>query len=198
MTLIDILEYVDRVKPNDFEVQDKMQWLNEIEGMVQAEVLLRKPEDTVPYIYGVVYTGSLNFVDDHTLNLSHELMTNPRGDIVIKCTDASANNGIYDEWETEDGLTFTFPDGTFTVTGSYSGEAKYTEVYLTPIVPYPYDEIYYLYMIARADFDNGEYDKYDNTMQMFNNKYAAFRKWFTTHYCKQDGTLKDDWNEVRG
>lgn len=50
------------------------------------------------------------------------------------------------------------------------------------LVSFPHDDIYDLWLAARIDFENGEYDKYQNTMAMYNEHYASFVQWFTRTY----------------
>lgn len=49
MKIKDVIAYVDRVKPNDFDLAAKMIWLNEVEGLVQTEVFLWEDEDLITY-----------------------------------------------------------------------------------------------------------------------------------------------------
>ena len=42
------------------------------------------------------------------------------------------------------------------------------------------------YLEARVDYANGEYDKYQNTMQMFNAFFGEFVRWFATIYSPAD------------
>ncbi len=39
MTVKEIIEYTDKVRPNDFEQQIKLNWINQVEGTVQAEIM---------------------------------------------------------------------------------------------------------------------------------------------------------------
>ena len=41
MTIQELFAYVDNIKPNVFDEQTKIVWLNEIEARVQEEILLR-------------------------------------------------------------------------------------------------------------------------------------------------------------
>ena len=43
MTVAQVIQAVDAVKPNAFSNEEKTRWLNEVEGMVQTEVLLFAP-----------------------------------------------------------------------------------------------------------------------------------------------------------
>ena len=51
MTLKEIIDYVDLLRPNDFPPETKTIWLNEVESMIQSEILLFAPADIVSYDY---------------------------------------------------------------------------------------------------------------------------------------------------
>lgn len=42
----------------------------------------------------------------------------------------------------------------------------------------PYSELYIFYVCAKIDFYNGEYTRYANHMQSFNDKYQAFADYY--------------------
>ena len=50
----------------------------------------------------------------------------------------------------------------------------------------PHDKIYIAYLTAMIDFANGEYNKYQNTMQMFNSFFGEFMRWFALNYRPAD------------
>jgi len=50
----------------------------------------------------------------------------------------------------------------------------------------PHDKIYAAYLVAMIDFANGEYNKYQNTYQMFNAHYSELMRWFATNYRPAD------------
>ena len=59
---------------------------------------------------------------------------------------------------------------------------KDTELLVQP----PHDKLYWAYLTAMIDFANGEYNKYQNTMQMFNSFFSEFMRWFATNYRPAD------------
>ncbi len=113
MTLREVIEYTDNIKPNAFTDKDKTRWINEVEGMVQTNIFLLAPEEIITY----------NFEKDSE-----------------------------------------------------------TELLVRP----PHDKIYAAYLAAMIDFANGEYNKYQNTHQMFNAHYSEFMRWFATNYRPAD------------
>lgn len=58
------------------------------------------------------------------------------------------------------------------------------------LVQPPFDEIYPLWLQARIDQANGEYDKYVNTMQIYNEQYNGFVRWFAQVYEPAQGYIK--------
>ena len=106
MTIAQLIAYVDEIKPNAFSDATKLVWVNEVEGMVQSEVLLRAQSECVEY----------------------------------------------------------------TATSS------------SLIVLPPYSKLYAEYLMARIDYANGEYDKYQNTMQMFNGFFEDYKTWYNRVY----------------
>lgn len=47
-------------------------------------------------------------------------------------------------------------------------------------IPLPYDRMYWLYLCAMVDFANGDYEKYKNTHDMFNEVLRDYRLWYIT------------------
>ena len=60
---------------------------------------------------------------------------------------------------------------------SFSGYTPETPVDTVLLVPAPHDEVYMRWIEAMIHYHNGEYDKYNNAIIMFNtdfNSYAAY------------------------
>ena len=56
----------------------------------------------------------------------------------------------------------------------------------TLLVAPPHDKLYAPYLEARIDYANGEYNKYQNTMQLFNQFYGEFMRWYADTYRPAD------------
>lgn len=61
----------------------------------------------------------------------------------------------------------------------------------TLLVDPPYDDIYELYLEAEIDRANGEYNKYQNTMQSFNARRGDFATWFCQIWDPAQGYRKE-------
>ena len=56
------------------------------------------------------------------------------------------------------------------------------------LVPAPYDEVYLRWMEAQIDYHNGEYDKFNNSIIMYNTAFDAYQKHYTrTHMPVHSG-----------
>lgn len=60
-----------------------------------------------------------------------------------------------------------------------------------PLVSFPHQEIYAHYLCAQIDYANGEYSKYQNSMEMFNAHYDNFVHWFVTTYRPGQGYTEE-------
>lgn len=49
MTIQELFDYVDAVRPNSYSNRIKMVWVNEIEGAVQTEIMGIAPSDVTSY-----------------------------------------------------------------------------------------------------------------------------------------------------
>ena len=114
MKLREVISYVDSIKPNAFTDEVKVQWINEVEGYVQTDVMLLDILEVIKYSYP-------------------------------------------DDMDTE------------------------------LLVANPHSKIYYTYMVAMVDFANGEYNKYANTLQMYNEFLNEYMIWYADHYRPADG-----------
>ena len=65
---------------------------------------------------------------------------------------------------------------------SFSGYDESTDPETDLLVPAPYDEMYFRWMEAQIHFHNGEYDKYNNAIIMFNTSFEAYSAFYTRNH----------------
>lgn len=58
------------------------------------------------------------------------------------------------------------------------------------LVAPPHSKLYNVYLSAMIDFYNGEYDKYQNGITLFNAHYNEFMSWYALHYRPADGNYR--------
>ena len=64
---------------------------------------------------------------------------------------------------------------------SFSGYNENTVLTTELLIPAPYDEVYIRYLEMQIDYANGEYNKYNNSMIMYNTAYSAYER----HYNRE-------------
>ena len=71
---------------------------------------------------------------------------------------------------------------------TFDGYNKDTPLNTVLLVPAPYDEVYLRWMEAQIDYHNGEYDKFNNSIIMYNTAFDAYQKFYIrTHKPVQAG-----------
>lgn len=63
-----------------------------------------------------------------------------------------------------------------------------TELLIDP----PHDDIYTLWLAAKIDEANGEYNKYQNTMQIYNEHFGDFVRWFASTWEPAQGYISEE------
>ena len=188
MTIQQLFDYVDEVKPNTYTNAVKTVWLNEVEGKVQTEVFLLNDKDCFAYNYSATVTTPITFPDEHTIGIADKSVMRqfrPGGKITMTGTGIYTGNSLTNaviQRVNADGLVFS---ETFTETGDteVSTQLAFDGSSCVLLVEFPHDKLYREYIKARIDYENGEYDKYSATMEMFNNFWGEFMRWFAKTYC---------------
>lgn len=55
------------------------------------------------------------------------------------------------------------------------------------LVDFPYDDMYRHWLYAQIDYSNGEYDKYQNDMIMFNSAFLQFTAFYNSRHMPNGG-----------
>lgn len=67
----------------------------------------------------------------------------------------------------------------------FTGYDDSTDLQKELLIPAPYDEVYLRWMEAQIDYHNGEYEKYNNAIEMFNADYGSYQNYYNrTHMPK--------------
>lgn len=116
MTINDLITEVDDLKTNQYSDEQKVRWINEIEGRILDEIIrnrkIREDEEIPDEVYY-----------DEAIDMDTELL-----------------------------------------------------------VKEPYSDLYRYYLFSMIDLSNEEYDRYQNSAVLFNNRYQSFADyWYRTH-----------------
>ena len=188
MTLREVIDHVDRVKPNAYTDEEKVLWLNELEYAIQADIEGR--------------------TDDFR---KHAVMTEWSGSVVLRITDDGypvlpvvldiSPGGLF--WLSVDGVEYAdgapitgvvIENGTTTIifngglVGTFVGAVvfRYDGCAEEMFAPVQYHKIYYTYLQARIESANGEWVEYDNTMQLFNGFLGEYQRWYARNYIDNE------------
>ena len=77
-------------------------------------------------------------------------------------------------------------DGEVTFTGYDDITDHQTELLITA----PYDNAYLLWMEAKIDYYNGEYEKYNNALEMFYTAYEGFKNYYNRNHMPKGKKFK--------
>ena len=86
----------------------------------------------------------------------------------LSLLDGRVKEEVIDTHEGAEDITFN----------GYNDEELETEL----LIPYPYDDVYSLWLEAQIDYANNEYGRYNNSIAMFNSTYAAFERWYNRNH----------------
>lgn len=190
MRLKEAIDRVDALHPNPYSNDQKTDWINELEQLIQANDYLVRPEDLQWHKYSKTWTGvSVTFPDKRTLQTSVDLDLDDGSIITISnLQTTTANEGTYQIYLANK-YEYVFKDEVFTTvtTTAETGTIAYNGTDEELLIDKPWDSMYIKYLIAQIDYANGDYDQYANTREAFENEYSNFRKWFTQHYCNDRG-----------
>lgn len=121
ITLGDVIAQLDQIKPNQYDLDTKVRWLNDVEGQLVQEI-------------------------------------------------------------------FSWHAGTENLTFPHFNSADLTQILL---VPAPYHDLYVKYLCAQVDFANAEFNRYNNSMTLYNALLSSFADWYNrTHVPAQPNYIR--------
>lgn len=192
------INYAKRIRPGSaFPDEVYIQWLNQIEGLVQTDIWMLFPEDCVSYhtAAGAEGKGAV-FPDDKTLRFESDPGFYPGGEVTLSgFVTYAANNSEKARVivkRSADGLEYEFAEGTFSATGTEPEESataavSYTEYEKELLVPKPHDKLYLSYLLAMIDLANAETRNYANSITVFNEDYQEYSGYYGLNVNPADG-----------
>ena len=73
---------------------------------------------------------------------------------------------------------------------AFNGYNEETPLDTELLIPYPYDEVYTLWLEAQIDYADNEYRRYNNSMAMFNTTYSAYARYYNRNYMPKGKNIK--------
>ena len=90
------------------------------------------------------------------------------------------------DWRVKREIIDTHEGGSISFSGYDDDTALDTEL----LAPAPYDEMYLRWMEAQMDYANGEYDRYNNSITMFNTAYSDYERYYNRMNMPKGKKLK--------
>ena len=188
MTLREAIEFGDELVPNAYSDGMKTAWLNECECMVQLDVFLL-PEEAV-FLHKASETlpvCGLSFPDGATMRFPAAPGYAPGGTVTLSgLVTYDGNNSEMPRSilaVSGDGRELTFAAGSFPETGETGDSGLASVGYdgggVKLLAGAPFDKLYRLYLAALIHFANGEYDRYQNSMALYNSACGEYIRWYS-------------------
>ena len=73
---------------------------------------------------------------------------------------------------------------------TFTGYNDSTPVNTELLVPAPFDEMYLRWLEAQIDYTNGEYDKYNNSILMYQTAYEGYANYYNRNHMPKGGKMK--------
>lgn len=173
MTIREAIDKASALHPSSFTDEQKLDWLNECEGMVQKLIFRVVQEDLTVQELVHRETGPAS-IQGNVVTL--EKMSDFRVGEQVTVDGISATVESVDFFHKVLTLSAAIGDGQRTIT--ISSDRSNDEL----MVLFPFDKLYPEYIGARIAYNNNEYDAYQNIMAVFNQDYKEFAAWWQRTY----------------
>ena len=110
-------------------------------------------------------------------SLKHNTYSNNEKVAWLSRLDSMVKRLIIDTHEDGEDITFTGYDDT-------------TDPETELLVPAPFDEMYLRWLEAQIDYTNGEYDKYNNSILMYQTAYDGYANYYNRNHMPKGKKMK--------
>ena len=198
MTIKEVLDYVDRIKKNDFTAAEKTRWINEIEGYVQIQIMLLAQPECVSYYHSSESDVSgITFPASNQMLLPRKLKVHVGGLLSVEGLVSYPKNNLSDLEIlsiSDGGKLLEFAEGTFNDTGTTPESAiaqltfdgQETEL----LVPAPFERLYYEYVLCKISENLEESSAQNNRIATFEETWENFAEWYANNYNPADGNAE--------
>lgn len=73
---------------------------------------------------------------------------------------------------------------------NFTGYDDSTDMETEMLVPAPFDEVYLRWLEAQIDYTNGEYDKYNNSILMYQAAYDGYANYYNRNHMPKGRKIK--------
>lgn len=199
MTIQELFDYIDEIKPNSYSDAVKLIWLNEIEGKVQSEIMLLALPECRKYYPNTSYELSgMVFKDDHTLELPQPIKAHVGGFITLSELAPAGNEVTAKILNISDGgKVLSFAEDTFTA-GEADGKLSFIGMETNLIVPYPHERLYGSWLLSKISEHLEESNQDANATAKFKDDWDIYAAWYADTYRPADGVPAFKGYYIRG
>lgn len=72
----------------------------------------------------------------------------------------------------------------------FTGYDTDTDMHTQLLIPAPFDEVYLRWLEAQIDYANGEIGKYNNSIEMYNTAWNAYRNYYNRTHMPKGKSMK--------
>lgn len=72
----------------------------------------------------------------------------------------------------------------------FTGYDSNTDMNTELLIPAPFDEAYLRWLEAQIDYANGEYSKYNNSIEMFNTSWTEYQNYYNRTHMPKGVSMK--------
>lgn len=185
MTIGDVIDYADSIKQNSFSTLAKTVWLNEIEYRVQSDVMLLAADNIRDYVYSDSIAAAGIIYSANTITLPKRLKARAGGVLIIS---GSVNSGSYAvTGVSSDGKVITIDSGLTAGTEERETLVKFDGSGCELLVPAPWSEIYYDYLLMKMSEHLEESSEQNNRAATFDKAFTRLMRWWADTYNPSNG-----------
>ncbi len=172
MTIEEVLAQVDELKPNQYSDIVKISWLSKLDAKIFIEVISR---------YEIEKEEPEKEEEEEEELIARESEEPEEPENPDEPEDEPEDVPILPDIPEHDDTDDENKEDDITVFNGYTVNDMST----TLLVDEAYADLYVDYIFAQIDYNNQELDRYNNSMFMFNSKYADFKNYYNrTHKIK--------------
>lgn len=170
MTLIEAITRIDSLKHNTYDKATKIRWLSTLDGQVKRHIIdTHEGADLEQEIAAYILANK----EAHEKAVVEYMKVN---EVSRKEAEKNVPFKELKYKEAKEQIKAARNDITF------SGYGVDTPPDTALLVPAPYDELYLWWLAAQMDYHNGEFTRYNNSIQLFNTGYSVFAEVFTREH----------------
>ena len=158
MTIIEAINRIDNLKPNDYSQSEKIRWLSVVDNLIYNDIIkTHVNKETQPVVERKVQ-------------------------IIVTSGEEGLDYRLSPDLSQDEMAALANTSDVVTEANVFPGYTDDTPLDTPLIAEAPYDELYLSWLESKIDYYNGEYSKYNNAIMKFNEEYAAYSRYYNrTH-----------------